>query len=187
MDAEKVKQIALYIMIIGLLIVIVSLIVPWGTIDAKIGSLTFGHVDFYCWGIHSTSGTSSSWSIFLNIDSLKFWFSEEELKDFALVLTFYIAIIPVILMILILGVVTSYAIFNEKYSYNFSVAIGSLAIINLFFFYVFINFGLFSVQSGLLIKPYFNFSTGFYLMLFSSILFFVSYFSTKWFENIVKK
>lgn len=186
MNIKYLRQICLYLVIIGLLFCVLSLIIPWGTIDAKFGSYTIGQVDFYNWGIHTTSTTVSNWSIIFNPDSFKLLFAANELNDFAIPIAFYFAVFFIVLMIIILGSISAYSFHLNKYRYNLTLMAGAFSIVTMFFFYIFINFGLFSAKSGLALKPYFTFSMGFYFMLISSILFFISYFVSKFSDNVTE-
>ena len=187
MNIEKTKQITFYILIIGLLFVFISIIVPWGTIDPKIGSYSVGQVDFYPFGVHAFSGSISDWSIFFDFESLKTIFSVAEFTNLEIPFAMYIAIFPLIICILIIGIADSLTIETRKINIDLSIMNGLLAISTLFLFYIFINFGLFSITFGITLKNYFNFSTGFYFMLLSGILFITSFFINKLSGNVIQK
>jgi len=187
MNNENIKQIAFYILIIGLLFVFISIIVPWGTIDAKIGAYSAGQVDFFPFGVHVTGGSSSDWSIFFDIESLKTIFSVADFTELELPFAMYIAIFPIILCILIIGIADLITINIRKINVDLSILNGLLAISTLFLFYIFVNFGLFSIPFGINLKPYFNFSMGFYFMLLSGIMFFASFFINKLSDNVIQK
>ena len=187
MNDENIKKIAFYILIIAILFVFISIIVPWGTIDAKIGAYSVGQVDFYTFGVHATGGSSSEWSIFFDLESLKTIFSVADFADLELPFAMYIAIFPVILCVLIIGIADLLTFYTRKINIDLSIMNGLLVISTLFLFYIFVNFGLFSIPFGISLKPYFNFSMGFYFMLLSGIMFFASFFINKLSDNAIKK
>jgi hypothetical protein len=192
MNFIHLKQIFRYLLIIAVLFTIFSLIVPWATVDAEVGIFEVGHVDFYTWGAHVTSGLIggnqySNWSTIFNPESFNYIFTEEELKEFALPFALYIAVFVLTLIIIIVGSISAYYVFDKKRQFNASLEAGVLAVLCLFFFYIFFNFGLFSTKIGLLLKPYFNLAIGFYFMLLSALFFFISFFLSKWSHVIAKE
>ena len=86
MNIIHLKQIIRYLLIIGVLFSVFSLIVPWAVIDIEIGTFEIGHVDIYTWGAYSTSSfisenQYSNWSIIFNPESFNYIFTIEELRN----------------------------------------------------------------------------------------------------------
>ena len=99
----------------------------------------------------------------------------------------YVAIFPIVLLLFVITMADVLTYNRRKKNYDPSIVSGLLAIATLFLFYIFINFGLFSIPFGISLKPYFDLSMGFYFMLFAGILFFISFFIERWSDNIAQK
>jgi len=165
------KDLIKYILIISTVLCIISILIPWGTIYYN-----GNEINFYNWGIQSIdSSLKTEWGFLTNPPSLTNIFTNDEIKGIPLPLALWFATFCIAVMIIILGFLAVILIENIK-KYNCHTVAGGLAILSLIFFFIFIDFGLFSSKLGLTLKSHYNWSFGFILMLLSAILFFVTFF-----------
>lgn len=192
MKIPYLKQICLYLIIIALLLCVLSLIIPIGTINLKTEKFSTytdnDQFEFFTWGTHTIIENQNYWVIIYDSSYFVLFSltSEEQINNIALTLGMYYLLLPITLIIIFLGAISSYSIHYKKEKFNLLLVCGILSILTLFFFYIFINFGYFSIDELLKFKPYFSFSFSFYFLLFSGILFFISYFFSKVFYKDIE-
>ena len=176
------KDLIKYVLIISTVLCVISIMVPWGTLQEKSNLYYNGvEINFYIWGIQSSnSSLKTEWGFLINPTSLLNVFTYDEIKEIPIPLAIWFATFFISIMIVILGFFGIVFIENIQKNNCHTVA-GGLAILSLIFFFIFINFGLFSSKLGLTLKSNFNWSFGFFLMLLSAILFFVTFFVDKYF------
>ena len=171
------KDLIKYLLLISTVICLISIVLPWGTVH-YIGT----EINFYTWSIQTIYGSENTiWGYITDPSSLTNLFTNNEVNTFAFPLALWFGTFAITIIIIILGIS---AIFTKNIQkYNYPAVSGGLAILSLIFFFIFINFGFFPSKAGLNFRNYFSWSYGFFLMLLSGILFFVSFFVDKYFLN----
>jgi len=167
---QKDKQLlGKLILAIAIILLALSFLFPWGEITLGI----LGASDFYTWGIQTSSLISESptttfyWDL-LSPDSI----FVEYVQDYLIHVFLTIVMLPLNLIALGLAIigVTRY----QKNGRDLSLRAGIISLITIFIFVIAVNFGLLNAFEGL--SPYYEWSAGLFIGIFSVILFFTSYF-----------
>jgi len=159
-----------YFLIITITLCAISHLFAWGTIQVN-----STEVNIYSWGIHS----SNDWGITINPSSLTLIFPTEEINELFVPFGIWISTFFIGIMAIIVGVLGLRNLSNLK-KRDWSAEAGTLTIITMVLFYFFINFGLFSTETGISLKSSFSWSFGYFIMLTSGILFFIAFFINKY-------
>ncbi len=180
----QLDKILKYLLILVLMINVIVLLVPWGeTEESAVGKLYF-----YNWGtqINSLNGENKfSFNVFfINSEHVDDFFNIDN-NNFGFIPILF-GILALFFHVLVIVLTAGFIIKNEYYKKDiaFNTVYSILALIS---FYIFIQFGVLSLS----ISPYvtFNYSTGFYLLIFSIIILVLAYFLLDYFskEKIEKK
>ena len=175
MKSRFKKDIVKYLLIIAIVLCIISHLFSWGTIKENETEM-----NIYSWGIQSSNSTSQNiWGTPFNPPSISKIFPNDEINQLGI--PFAIWGVPLVSSIvgIIFGIIALISMDNKKRPDLTSEA-GLFAILSLIFFYIFVNFGLFSTEIGSALKSDFSWSAGFFIMLLSGILFFVAFFLNKY-------
>jgi hypothetical protein len=153
---------------IGLVLIGLSLIIPWGEISVGI----LGNADFYMWGVELSSPIAGT-SEFMSYTSLLSESSpfSQQASSYPFQIFLAIFVLPLSLLALIMGVVGEFGI--SKYGKSFSLRAGILSVLSVVFFYLFIQFGMLRAFEQL--SALYDWSIGFYLMIIGTILFFITF------------
>lgn len=180
MNTKYFCQISFYLVMIGLLFLIISLITPWGTFSIESTNIPGGQIDIYSWGIHAGASDVSEWVIFYDLDTLSNMFFNDGINSYPPQTAMYLGIIPIIIIMLLIGLLTQYSFNMNERKFNLSSLYSLLGITTLFLFYIFINFVLLFSPQVIAYKSLFSYSIGFYFMLISLIIVFIAYFLSKY-------
>jgi len=168
-------------LITAILLTAFSLIVPWGNISSE--SSDSG--SFYCWGAQTSS-------LFTNSTHANFYFTiltdrnsssfleSEEWSSFLIPTICSLLILPTCLLALVFGYFDFRRIKQKKITIGLEA--GIFAVLSIILFYLFIQFGIFSVNNS--ISQYYTWSLGFYMVIIAVVLFFSSYFLREKADNL---
>lgn len=168
---EQFSRIVKYLLLIVLILNVISILVPWGTLDASI----FGKADFYSWGSHiRTFNGENNYS--LNV----FFLDSSNFNDFFNISDFEIGFIPLIMGILVLffsilviSFTIGFLVKNEFYKKDI-ISITVYSILAVICFYIFIQFGITSMPASAVLD--FEYSSGLYLVILSICILVFTYF-----------
>ena len=173
MDNKILITSAKVILIIAVVLCGIAILLPWNTFSYGL----FGNMEFYTWGIHTSSTLSTSsqgWHIYYSDFSFfSTLFNSEESATLGTTMALLYCVLIFNLLTLIAGT-SAINILNRKKA-AFSLEAGIFSIIALVFFIIFIQFGLFSIPTVNAVSSLFNWSLGFYLTIIAIILFFIAY------------
>jgi len=170
MANESIKIISKYILIIGIVLCLVSFILPWGESNSVLGDY-----NFYCWGVNSKSYITDNVSIapyffFVDSDIINDFFGLNDIEYNIFAFVFGLLIIFLWFVVLLFGLTSLKEVLKNKY-YGFDELYGGIfGIVTVAFFYIFIEFGISSLGFSLNKPLNFEYSIGLYVMIISSIL-----------------
>jgi hypothetical protein len=159
-------------LVAAILLIAFSLIVPWG--DVSSDSDDSG--SFYCWGAQTSAMFPDStqanfyFSIFTDRNSSSFLKSEDR-GSYIIPTICSALILPLCLLALVSGYLDFQHIKRNDRRIGFEA--GILSVSSIIVFYLFIQFGIFSVKTG--ISQYYTWGLGFYMLVIAVVLFISSY------------
>jgi hypothetical protein len=191
MEERYESPILKIILICAIICCAVSLILPWGEVNAGI----MGQGQFYAWGARTSSFLGNSGDVwflyfeFLFRDS-SIIFGDTDFIEIVIPMMMAIVVLPLLVIGIIYGISAQKKLsFSEKnikskdsiFVPKFSLNAGFMVVISIVLFYIFIQFGV--ITSNTTLSSLYKWSTGLSLAIISCVLFFGTYIA---FEVMVK-
>ena len=181
MEGNKnlIKQITRYIIIISIILTFISIILPWGEIET-----TFSEkLNLYSFGMDVNTNIQNSSNFIFYFQS---FFNEEFYRTFDNN-PIFLMLATVIILFLITLLIQCINEIRNNITKKGTLTIAIWSLFPILFFYIFIQFGLLPIiESGISTVDYFflselltvnyQYSTGFYLSILSTVLLFTNYF-----------
>jgi len=173
MEKKDLRTIAMFCLIGGIVLCTFAQILPWGNIDMT----PSGSVIFYSWGMQVSSTSHSEldfYSRFLTDLNSTIYLGSGEYSNTLIPIFFSILIMPVSILGILFAIIDY--VFLKRSQVRWGLVSGISIVLAIVFFYIFIQFGL--ISSNAMISSYYQYTTGFYLMILSAVLFFSAYLIT---------
>lgn len=193
MEQKDLKKIAMFCLIGGIVLCAFSQIVPWGNFEVTssgsiFGEVPLGSVTFYSWGMHESSSDVNEWMWYYQflsevnkskyfgsfLDFIHNYFGSGEYSNMQIPIFFSFLVMPVSILGIVLAIVDY--VYLKRSLVRWGLVSGISIALAIVFFYIFIQFGL--ISSNAMISSYYQYTTGFYLMILSAVLFFSAYLIT---------
>ncbi len=181
MHKKDIETILRLIFILSIALSGLSLLVSWGNLN--MGAFS---ANFYSWGVQETGIENGNFYLYFQLlfdNEVGSIFSNIELVDYIIPLICSLVILPLHLISLVYCYF-EYSSFNKN-KYRTRWDIGLYTLFCPVLFYIFIQYGVFTTNATF--TSLFDFSAGFYMMVFSSIILFSLYFITDRFYSQEEK
>jgi len=173
MEKKDLRTIAMFCLIGGIVLCAFAQIVPWGNIDVA-PSVS---VIFYSWGMQASSpdfnGLEYYFRFLSDLNSTTN-FIPGEYSNTLIPIFFSFLVMPVSILGILFAIIDY--IYLKKSQVRWGIVSGLSIVLAIVFFYIFIQFGI--ISSNAMISSYYQYTTGFYLMILSAVLFFSAYIIT---------